>query len=76
VLLSDIPVLREIYGDTAAYCDPADHRDIADRIAMLMNAPSELARLREAGLAMVRQLSWRRGAEDLLGIIEAALAMG
>jgi glycosyltransferase involved in cell wall biosynthesis len=73
VLLSDIPVLREIYADSAAYCNPADDRDVAAKIELLMSQPAYRAKLREKGCALTRQLSWRHGAEDLMDLIQDIL---
>jgi len=73
VLLSDIPVLREIYADSAEYCDPADDQDIAAKIALLMNQPEYRAMLRERGRARVLRYSWRNGAEDMMDLIQHVL---
>jgi glycosyltransferase involved in cell wall biosynthesis len=73
VLLSDIPVLREIYADSAAYCDPADDHDIAAKLALLMSQPEYRADLRKRGLSRVLRHSWRRGAEDLMDLIQDVL---
>jgi glycosyltransferase involved in cell wall biosynthesis len=73
VLLSDIPVLKEIYADSAAYCDPADDRDIAAKIKLLMSQPEYRADLRERGLALALRHSWRSGAEDLMDLIQDVL---
>jgi glycosyltransferase involved in cell wall biosynthesis len=76
VLLSDIPVLREIYGDSAAYCNPADDHDIAAKMTLLMSKPEYRAELRKKGLSLVLQRSWRRGAEDLMDLIEQVIERG
>ncbi|MHB8232051.1 MAG: glycosyltransferase family 4 protein [bacterium] len=37
VLVSNIPVFKEVYGDSVLYCDPDDSNDIANKIDMILN---------------------------------------
>lgn len=58
VIVSDIPVIREVAGDAAVYFDPADPAAIADAILSLLGAPAELERMSRAGLARAADFSW------------------
>lgn len=48
-VVSDIPVIREVCGEAALYCDPLDPSDIAARIVELLSDEALAARMRESG---------------------------
>lgn len=39
-IVSDIPVFHEIYGDAVMYCDPDSHKDLADKIMLMLDDSS------------------------------------
>jgi glycosyltransferase involved in cell wall biosynthesis len=43
LVLGDIPSLREVWGDTAVYVDPADARALADAINTVAHDPATFA---------------------------------
>lgn len=58
VLCSDIPVLREVGGEAAAYFDPLDPAAIAHAIERALGDPEQRAQQTEAGYARAMQFSW------------------
>lgn len=58
VLVSDIPALRERCGGAAAYCNPNDTRDIADKMLALLKDNSARAALSEKGKEFSRKYTW------------------
>ena len=66
-IVSDIPVLREIYGDTVHYIDPDNGTVNLD--ALLENKTADPA-------PVLEKYSWDRAAESWLGLIREHLAEG
>lgn len=64
VLCSDIGVLREIYGEAALYFDPADPRDIKDKLESFLVNPQLRSDLVKKGRKKVKHYSWHRMAEE------------
>lgn len=63
VVASDLPVLRELAGDAAAYVQPLDVEGWVRALARVLD-DSELARrLGEAGRERARRYDWRQAAE-------------
>lgn len=73
VMLSDIPVYREVGGDAALYFDPTDLNSIADAITVAATEPARLEELVEKGNAQVAKFSWKRTSEGTLASFNAAL---
>jgi len=71
VILSDIPVFREIFGDAACYVDPCDTRSISDGILRVLTDETYRNELIRKGLEKARQYSWKRSAEKLAGLINS-----
>jgi glycosyltransferase involved in cell wall biosynthesis len=65
VICSDIPMLREIYGDAAIYFNPLDINDIAKKID---TDPKGLDLVREKGYNQVTKYSWEKMAKETLNI--------
>ena len=71
VACSDLPVLREVAGDAAAWLDPEDPASLGPA---LRRALAESGRLRAAGLERAAHFSWARAARATAETYEAALA--
>lgn len=72
-VVSGIPVLREVYGDSVLYFNPKDPKDIAKQLDSL-TASSELKKsLMEKGKKNVERYSWQKSAKRLSGIIDELL---
>jgi glycosyltransferase involved in cell wall biosynthesis len=73
VMLSDIPVYREVGGEAALYFEPTDLGSIADAITTAASDPALLASLVEKGYAQAAKFSWKRTAEGTIDSFNAAL---
>jgi glycosyltransferase involved in cell wall biosynthesis len=76
VMLSDIPVYREVGGDAALYFDPTSLRSIADAITTVATDPDLLVALADKGHAQAAKFSWKRTAEGTIASFDAALGRG
>ncbi|HEX4556181.1 MAG TPA: glycosyltransferase family 1 protein [Xanthobacteraceae bacterium] len=74
VAAANATCLPEVYGEAAVYFDPVSVDDIRITLDRLLADPGRLAQLKQAGLAQVRQYSWRRMAEQTLAIYDRALS--
>jgi glycosyltransferase involved in cell wall biosynthesis len=78
VILSDLPVLREVAGDAGRYVDPADPEAIARAVLDVLDSPAERERMSRAGLARARAFSWEATAAGtrvaLLGALGSAVS--
>ena len=68
VVVSDIPIFREIGGEAAAYFPPRDHRAAAALVRALEDRDVWAARS-AAGLERARLFDWDRSAEILLDVL-------
>ena len=64
VIVSDIPVFREVCGDAALYFDPLDPLDIARMISTVFDDQQVRERLRTAGKKKVDTYSWNTMAQE------------
>lgn len=68
VVCSDIPVLREVYGEAAEYFDPYDISDMAEKIKRVTGDQATKDRLRNDGLEQVKKYSWAKMAKETLKV--------
>ncbi len=73
VMLSDIPVYREVGGDAALYFDPHDHGSIAAAMIEAVTNSDRMARLSAAGREQASRFSWEKTALETLRIFQVAL---
>lgn len=73
VMISDIPVYREVAGDAALYIDPNDLDSIADAMRTVATEPAVLVDLTERGYARSARFSWERTARHTLATFDKAL---
>ncbi len=64
MLVSDIPVLREVAKDAAAYCG-TDPLSIANGLESLLSNPDRRKMLTHAGKTRLQSFSWARVAHDV-----------
>lgn len=69
VILSDIPVFREIFGDAACYVDAYKTMSIRDGILRVLTDETYRDELIRKGLEKASHYNWERSAEKLVGII-------
>lgn len=74
VMMSDIPVYREVGGDAVLYFEPTRLQSIADAITTAVTDPALLAQLREKGFGQAAKFSWEKVAAGTMASFQAALA--
>jgi len=71
VVCSNIPVLREIYGEAAEYFNPLSTKDIAQKIKMVCSYDSNHQnKIIEKGLKQVKKYSWKEMVQQTLKIYQ------
>jgi len=68
VLAANASCFPEVFADAAAYFDPLDVADMAEKIDLLLGDKAELASLRAAGLERVKVFSWETMARETLEV--------
>jgi len=71
VIASDIPVLREILGDSALFVDPHDPDNIASGILYLLNNSKKKMELIAKGFDRALTYSWQKVASKTINVYEA-----
>jgi len=71
VICSNIPVLREVYGEAAVYFNPLDTKDIAKKILEVMGQKDKRDNLREEREKQVRKYSWSKMAKETLSVYQS-----
>ena len=70
VILSDIPVLKELYEDAALYINPHDIKDIENMILKLLNDNQLRNDLIQRGLDQSKKYSWKKSANKIISLIK------
>ncbi|KKR58866.1 MAG: mannosyltransferase B-like protein [Candidatus Curtissbacteria bacterium GW2011_GWA1_40_47] len=65
---SNIPTLKEIYGDAALYFDPEDPKDISRKIQKVLTDTTTRSDLVVKGLEQVQKYSWLKMARETLKV--------
>lgn len=73
VIVSDLPVMREVAGDAARYVDPTDAASIARAIEAVCVDAGLRAHMSAAGLARAAAFSWDRTAAATRDALRTAL---
>ncbi|MBI3273464.1 MAG: glycosyltransferase family 4 protein [Planctomycetes bacterium] len=71
-LVSDLPVLREICADGAAYFDPTEAGALASSLRRALEDPDWAAALARRGLARARAFSWAETARRTATLLKEA----
>lgn len=67
VICSNLPVLKEIYGDAAIYFDPHDINNMAKVISgFCFGSQKEKEKMKLLGLTQVKKYSWEKMAKETL----------
>ena len=74
VVCSNATCLPEVYGNSVSYFDPKDVRQMAAKIAEVVDDPILRDDLRDKGRANAAQYSWQRMAQQTLDVYEQALS--
>lgn len=70
VLLSDIPVFRELYGDLVPYFNPYDSYDISQVLRNTLEDLDSLTQSQSNAMNFARSLSWDNTARTILKLYE------
>ncbi len=73
LLCSDIPVLREVAGESAVYVAPDSARDWADRVGEVLGDDAQRRELAGLGRARAERFDWRSTAEQTREVWRAAV---
>ncbi|MDD5489196.1 MAG: glycosyltransferase family 1 protein [Candidatus Moranbacteria bacterium] len=68
VACSNIPVLREIGGDAALFCDPKNSHEFAENISKILDDENLRKNLIKIGQETAQKFTWRKTAEKTLEI--------
>jgi len=71
VVLSDIPVFREIFGDAACYVDPLSTDSISAGIVKVLSDDAYRKELIRRGYQKALQYSWEKSAQKLSDTINS-----
>lgn len=74
VMISDLPVFREVAGDSAVYFDPSDPSSIARAITRVVSEPGLREKLERSGAEQAALFSWPATAGQTLDAFRSALA--
>ncbi len=72
LLLSDIPVLREVADDAALYADPLGVKPWEEALERLMSDPTLREDLGRKASSRVGEFSWPRAADETLEVLQLA----
>lgn len=72
VICSNIPILKEVYGDAALYFDPKDSQDIAEKIKKVLENEKTRSDLVANGRQQVKKYSWQKMAKETLKVYKSA----
>jgi glycosyltransferase involved in cell wall biosynthesis len=72
-VLSDIPSLREVAGDSALYFHAADHEELAHKVGRLLSSESLRTDMKQRGLRRAKEYSWQRVGAETIRTYEKAL---
>jgi len=73
VVISDIPVFKEIYEDSALYFNPLDPQDIANKIEEIINNNYLRDTLIEKGFKNSKKYRWENSAKQFLSVLEKVI---
>lgn len=68
VLASNIPVLKEVYGDASLFFDPKDTKDITEKIKEILVNQKLKEELLKTGNSRVKHFSWQKMAKETLDL--------
>ena len=72
-ILSDIPVLKEIYGESVSYVDPYSADDIKNKISKLLNDNELRDEMISLGLKQSKKYSWNKSAMKIIDLIKGII---
>jgi len=76
ILASNIPVAREILGDSAYFFDPTDKNDLKEKMSKILNDKSFSDDLIEKGKVNLKRFAWEKVAGKTEEIYREVLTLG
>ncbi len=76
VIVSDIPVHREVAGKAAIFADPYNSDNLAKAIGALVKSPKKIKTMSEKGCQKTLEYSWQKTAKETIKAYEFALKNG
>ncbi|MCX6782656.1 MAG: glycosyltransferase family 1 protein [Candidatus Levybacteria bacterium] len=73
VIVSNIPVFHEVYGDAAVFFDHTDSIDIAQKIDTTLSSKILLKTLIEKGYKKSKEYSWEKTVEETAAVYKKSL---
>ncbi len=73
LILSDIPVHREIYQDTAIYFDPWNHSALADKVQVLVENPGCLDNKVSSGAELIKKYNWESMTRQIIDLYQNSI---
>lgn len=70
LLATSRSAMPEVFGEAAVYFDPDDDEALGAALAGVLDDDAMRGRMRAAGLAVARGLTWERAAEQLLAVLD------
>jgi len=74
LVASNIPTLKEVYGDAALYFDPKNSKDIAEKINKVISSQKLSGELSTKGKAQALKYSWQKMAKETLKVYENCIS--
>lgn len=74
IVVSDIPVLKEVYEDSAIYFDSLDVNSIADALKKVINMKNDQRKVKISyAQEFIKKYSWSKMAKETLKIYESSI---
>ncbi len=70
VIVSDIPVFRELFDETALFTNPLEPKELANSMLKIIEDKSLAMKLREKGLKHAAKFSWNESARNTQDVIK------
>lgn len=76
IVASNIPVLREVSGETAVFFDPGNHEQLAEKIKDVLEQQNHNLRMIEKGLLHAAAWNWEDHAQKVLEVLKFTAEKG
>ncbi|MRM83758.1 glycosyltransferase family 1 protein [Riemerella anatipestifer] len=72
-LVSDIPVMREVLGDSAIFVNPQSEKDIAEKIKEIYENFVSLEEIKKSFPSLLSKFSWNKSASQIIDLIKTEI---
>lgn len=70
VVVSDIPVFKEITGDSAIYVNPHDPEEIAFNLEEIISSESQRRVLAQKGMERAKRFNWEITVDNFINFLK------